>query len=223
MLGGFEEGARFGCFHGVFQLFEIQSSHHLVNQYLISTNYNSILLNRHKLAAVITGGASGIGRETALKFASKADRVVVADFNAAAGEETVNMIVDAGGEAMFVQTDVSAYEAVEALVEKAGAAYGRIDIMFNNAGIGRVTPVPDQEWSDYHAVINVNRHGVAHGIRVVAIAPGVSQVTTFVLTMAMVGLGLNVNLRALRTKATRPLIAMSSTSALLSVLSAWLV
>lgn len=117
-----------------------------------------------KRVAVITGGASGIGRETALKFAQKGDRVVVADFNAAAGEETVGMIQAAGGEAIFVQTDVSKYEDVEALVEKAVATYGRIDVMFNNAGIGRVTPVPDQDWSHYHAVINVNQHGVAHGI-----------------------------------------------------------
>lgn len=117
-----------------------------------------------KRVAVITGGASGIGRETALKFAQKGDRVVVADFNAAAGEETVGMIQAAGGEAIFVQTDVSKYEDVEALVEKAVATYGRIDVMFNNAGIGRVTPVPDLDWSHYHAVINVNQHGVAHGI-----------------------------------------------------------
>ncbi|WNC14656.1 SDR family oxidoreductase [Brevibacillus brevis] len=117
-----------------------------------------------KRVAVITGGASGIGRETALKFAQKGDRVVVADFNAAAGEETVSMIQAAGGEAIFVQTDVSKYEDVEALVEKAVATYGRIDVMFNNAGIGRVTPVPDLDWSHYHAVINVNQHGVAHGI-----------------------------------------------------------
>ncbi|WP_301170275.1 SDR family NAD(P)-dependent oxidoreductase [Brevibacillus nitrificans] len=117
-----------------------------------------------KRVAIITGGASGIGRETALKFAQKGDQVVVADFHAAAGEETVQMIEAAGGEAIFVQTDVSKYEDVEALVDKAVATFGRIDVMFNNAGIGRQTPVPDWEWSHYHAVINVNQHGVAHGI-----------------------------------------------------------
>lgn len=117
-----------------------------------------------KRVAVITGGASGIGRETALKFAQKGDQVVVADFNIAAGEETVQMIQAAGGEAIFVQTDVSKYEDVEALVDKAVATFGRMDVMFNNAGIGRLTPVPDLEWSHYHAVINVNQHGVAHGI-----------------------------------------------------------
>ncbi|GED30079.1 hypothetical protein BCE02nite_12200 [Brevibacillus centrosporus] len=58
----------------------------------------------------------------------------------------------------------SKYEDVEALVDKSVATFGRMDVMFNNAGIGRLTPVPDLEWSHYHAVINVNQHGVAHGI-----------------------------------------------------------
>ncbi|MEK5398412.1 SDR family NAD(P)-dependent oxidoreductase [Paenibacillus sp. FSL K6-2859] len=117
-----------------------------------------------KRVAVITGGASGIGKQTAIKFASKGDQVVVADFNQQLGEETVAQIIKDGGEAIFVKTDVSKYEEVEALVEKTIATYGRIDVMFNNAGIGRVTPVLDQDLKDYHSVINVNQHGVAHGI-----------------------------------------------------------
>ncbi|MDH6369762.1 NAD(P)-dependent dehydrogenase (short-subunit alcohol dehydrogenase family) [Paenibacillus sp. PastF-3] len=117
-----------------------------------------------KRVAVITGGASGIGKQTAIKFASKGDQVVVADFNQQLGEETVAQIIKDGGEAIFVQTDVSKYEEVEALVEKTVSTYGRIDVMFNNAGIGRVTPVLDQDLKDYHSVINVNQHGVAHGI-----------------------------------------------------------
>lgn len=114
--------------------------------------------------AVITGGASGIGRETALKFAEKGDQVVVADFNEGLGHETVASIRENGGEAIFIKTDVSKFEEVEALVEKAVHAFGRIDIMFNNAGIGRLTPVLDQDLQDYHRIINVNQHGVTHGI-----------------------------------------------------------
>lgn len=114
--------------------------------------------------AVITGGASGIGKQTAIKFASKGDQVVVADFNQQLGEETVAQIIKDGGKAIFVKTDVSKYEDVEALVQKTVDTYGRIDVMFNNAGIGRVTPVLDQDLKDYHSVINVNQHGVAHGI-----------------------------------------------------------
>ncbi|MEK4029847.1 SDR family oxidoreductase [Pseudobacillus sp. FSL P4-0506] len=117
-----------------------------------------------KRVVVITGGASGIGRQAAMKFAKKGDQVVVADFNETSGQETVNLITSNGGEAVFVKTDVSKYEEVEFLVEKAVETYGKIDVMFNNAGIGRSTPVLDQDLNDYHSVINVNQHGVAHGI-----------------------------------------------------------
>jgi len=117
-----------------------------------------------KRVAVITGGASGIGRETCLKFASKGDQVVVADFNEAGGQETVQMIMDAGGEAIFVQTDVSKPEQVEALVNKAVETFGRIDVMFNNAGIGLQTPVMDLDLEKYHKTINVNQNGVTYGI-----------------------------------------------------------
>lgn len=114
--------------------------------------------------AVITGGASGIGRQVSLKFARKGDRVVVADFNEAAGQETVNMIQQEGGEAYFVQVDVSKPESVEALVDKAVELYGRIDVMHNNAGIGGAGPVLEQNMDLYHRTINVNQHGVAYGI-----------------------------------------------------------
>ncbi|WP_411552136.1 SDR family NAD(P)-dependent oxidoreductase [Paenibacillus lautus] len=114
--------------------------------------------------AVITGGASGIGRQVSLKFASKGDRVVVADFNETAGQETVDLIKAEGGEASFVQVDVSKQESVEALVDKAVELYGRIDVMHNNAGIGGAGPVLEQNMDLYHRTINVNQHGVAYGI-----------------------------------------------------------
>lgn len=114
--------------------------------------------------AVITGGASGIGRQVSLKFARKGDRVVVADFNETAGQETVDMIKAEGGEASCVQVDVSKQESVEALVDKAVELYGRIDVMHNNAGIGGAGPVLEQNMDLYHRTINVNQHGVAYGI-----------------------------------------------------------
>ncbi|RIW29014.1 SDR family oxidoreductase [Bacillus salacetis] len=117
-----------------------------------------------KRVAVITGGASGIGKETSLKFAKKGDRVVIADFNESAGTETAEQINASGGEAIFIKTDVSKYEEVEALVEKTVEEYGRIDVMFNNAGIGSPTPVPDMNLESYHKIIDINQHGVAYGI-----------------------------------------------------------
>ncbi|WP_226675718.1 SDR family NAD(P)-dependent oxidoreductase [Rossellomorea aquimaris] len=117
-----------------------------------------------KRVAVITGGASGIGRETCLKFAKKGDRVVVADFNEELGNVTMEMIRSAGGEAIFIKTDVSKHEDVTSLVEKTVEEYGRIDIMFNNAGIGSPTPVLDMNMESYHKIIDINQHGVAYGI-----------------------------------------------------------
>ncbi|MEW4286280.1 SDR family NAD(P)-dependent oxidoreductase [Priestia koreensis] len=117
-----------------------------------------------KRVAVITGGASGIGRQSCLKFARKGDQVVVADFDSVRGQETVDLIVAEGGEALFVQTDVSKFEQVEALIEETVNRFGRIDVMFNNAGIGTPTPVLDQKLEDYHRIIDINQHGVAYGI-----------------------------------------------------------
>jgi NAD(P)-dependent dehydrogenase (short-subunit alcohol dehydrogenase family) len=85
--------------------------------------------------ALVTGAASGIGRETALAFARAGARVVVSDIAVAGGEETVGLIREAGGEASFVRADVAVAAEVEALVAAAVARYGRIDCAFNNAGV----------------------------------------------------------------------------------------
>ncbi len=114
--------------------------------------------------AVITGGASGIGRATCLKFAAKGDKVVVADFNEEMGRETVDQITANGGVAIYVKTDVSKQEDVESLINKAVETYGRLDIMFNNAGIGAGGMILDQDMEGYYKTIGVNQHGVAFGI-----------------------------------------------------------
>lgn len=117
-----------------------------------------------KRVIVITGGASGIGRASSLKYAKEGNKVVVADFNEVGGQETVEMIQAAGGEATFVKTDVSNYADVEALVDRAVEVYGTIDVMFNNAGIGASAPLLETSLESYHRIINVNQHGVTYGI-----------------------------------------------------------
>ncbi|GER66600.1 sorbitol-6-phosphate 2-dehydrogenase [Weizmannia acidilactici] len=114
--------------------------------------------------AVITGAGSGIGRETCLTFARKGEKVVVADINEEKGLETTELVKAEGGEAVFVNTDVSKFEEVEALVDQAVETYGSIDIMFNNAGIGKMGHVLSLNIEDYLHVIDVNQHGVAYGI-----------------------------------------------------------
>lgn len=89
-------------------------------------------------AALVTGGSSGIGRATAVKLGERGAKVVVAARRENEGKETVEMIRKAGGEAMFVQTDVRISSQVEDMVNQTVAKYGRLDIAFNNAGVGGI-------------------------------------------------------------------------------------
>src|SRR5215831_1252375 len=77
--------------------------------------------------ALVTGGASGIGRATALTLARAGAKLVVADLNADGGQQTVHMITENGGKAIFVRTDVSQAVAVQALISQAVETYGRLD------------------------------------------------------------------------------------------------
>ncbi len=87
--------------------------------------------------AVITGSGSGIGRVTAALFAKEGAKVVVADYVAEGGEETVRIIKEAGGEAIFVKADVSKAEDVKNMIKTTVDTYGKLDILFNNAGGGQ--------------------------------------------------------------------------------------
>ena len=111
--------------------------------------------------ALVTGGSSGIGRASALAFAKEGAQVVIADVATEGGEQTVSMVQDAGGQAIFVKTDVSQTRDVEVMVNAAVEAYGRLDCAFNNAGIdGRSGPVhqyPEELWDQ---VIATNLKGV---------------------------------------------------------------
>jgi len=88
--------------------------------------------------ALVTGGSSGIGRAAAVKFGEQGAKIVVAARREKEGNETVEMIKKAGGEAMFVQTDVRIASQVENMVQKTVKKYGRLDIAFNNAGVGSI-------------------------------------------------------------------------------------
>ena len=101
--------------------------------------------------ALVTGSGSGIGRGTSLVFAREGARIVVADINVEGGQETVDMIKREGGDAIFVQTDVSQSSQVEKLINRVVEVYGRLDCACNNAGIGglRVPLIefPEEEWN----------------------------------------------------------------------------
>jgi NAD(P)-dependent dehydrogenase (short-subunit alcohol dehydrogenase family) len=111
--------------------------------------------------ALITGGTSGIGRDTAILFAKAGAKVAVAGRREAEGNETVELVLAAGGEALFVKTDVSKAGEVENLVKKTVEKFGRLDVAFNNAGTeGKAGPIISQSEEDWDRTINVNLKGV---------------------------------------------------------------
>src|ERR1700685_39936 len=110
---------------------------------------------------LVTGGTSGIGRETAVLFAKAGAKVVVAGRRAVEGEETIELIRAAGGDGVFVKADVSKAGEVDTLVQKAVEKFGRLDIAFNNAGIEGVwVPIVRQSEADFDRTININLKGV---------------------------------------------------------------
>lgn len=113
--------------------------------------------------AVVTGGASGIGRALCQELARKNATVVVSDIDDEGAERVSSTIIAAGGRADALCLDVSQSEAVENLVEYAVTTYGRLDYMFNNAGIGIVGDVRDMELEDWQNIVGVNLWGVIHG------------------------------------------------------------
>lgn len=112
---------------------------------------------------IVTGAASGIGRASAIRFARAGANVVLADVDEAGLNETRDLI---GGSAIVQRTDVSDYQACLELVQTARKAFGRVDVLFNNAGIagvrGRTGELAPEHW---RRVIEINLNGVFYGMR----------------------------------------------------------
>lgn len=123
--------------------------------------------------AVITGGANGIGRATVLRFLAEGARVVAADLNETTGAETVALAAQAGhrDRVRFLRTDVTQEADVQAAIERAVAEFGRLDCVFNNAGVGGafgpITHISAEDW-DYSFAVLVRGvfFGIKHGARV---------------------------------------------------------
>jgi NAD(P)-dependent dehydrogenase (short-subunit alcohol dehydrogenase family) len=119
----------------------------------------------------VTGAASGMGRAVAVRFGSMGCKVAVAARRPDAGAETVRMVEEAGGEAMFVSCDVADDESVKAAIDATVAAYGSIDYAFNNAGCGAdgvhipFVPLTEVTEGDWDKVIDTNLKGVFHCLK----------------------------------------------------------
>lgn len=120
----------------------------------------------HGKTAVVTGGASGIGRAMVDRFAAEGMRVVVSDVDQAGIDSAVGAVLGLGGEAVGVRTDVSKRMEVEALAAAAVEAFGAVHVVCNNAGVvvgGRVEDLTEDEW---RWVVDVDLWGPVHGVRV---------------------------------------------------------
>ena len=110
--------------------------------------------------AVITGGANGLGKATALKFSEHGAKIVIVDVNKEAGESVVNEIVQKDGVASFIKTDISKSSDVNNMMDNAVTKYGGIDILINNAGIladAQLVKMTEEAWD---RVIDINLKGI---------------------------------------------------------------
>jgi NAD(P)-dependent dehydrogenase (short-subunit alcohol dehydrogenase family) len=134
--------------------------------------------------ALITGAGSGIGRESALLFASEGARVVCADIDEASCGDTADRIRQAGGEAVAVRADVSSNEDVSAMIRTAEHAFGALHVLFNNAGIMHSADGDAQETTEdvWDLTMDINAKGVflgcKHGIPAIERAGGGSVINT---------------------------------------------
>ena len=110
--------------------------------------------------AIITGAASGIGKATAKLFAEHEAKVVVADIDSEGSEQTVTEIRDNGNVAIFINTDVTVKSDTQNLVTQTVETFGKLDILFNNAGIAMRLPVAELPEEDWHRCLDVNLNGV---------------------------------------------------------------
>ncbi len=113
---------------------------------------------------IVTGGASGIGRALGKQLAARKAQLILADINTKLLEETANGIAKAGGRVKPVRLDVTDFMAVKKLVDDTATEYGRLDYIFNNAGIAVFGEARDFSYEDWRKVIDTDLYGVVNGV-----------------------------------------------------------
>jgi NAD(P)-dependent dehydrogenase (short-subunit alcohol dehydrogenase family) len=129
----------------------------------MSTNGNLRIFSG--ATAIVTGGASGIGRALSQELAKRGCEVVIADLQMEPAEEVVQGVLSLDGKASFIKADVSDFAAIDEVVKTTVERTGRLDYMFNNAGIGIGLDVRDHTREDWDRIIDVNLTGVVNGIQ----------------------------------------------------------
>src|SRR5262245_56388755 len=118
------------------------------------------------LIAAITGAGSGIGRASALEFGREGACVIAADLNAASAEETAELVRGVDAQATAFRVDVTRSDEVEGMVQHAVDRFGRLDVLFNNAGVGQTfTSLEDSSDDLFERIFDVNVRGVFNGCR----------------------------------------------------------
>lgn len=118
--------------------------------------------------AIITGGGSGFGQETAIKLAQLGANIAIVDISAENGQKTIDLLKKEGAEAIFVRADVSNLEDVKNYVDETIKAFGQIDMFFNNAGIsGSGVRTLECSEDEFDAIVNVNLKGAFYGLKYV--------------------------------------------------------
>jgi len=114
---------------------------------------------------IITGAASGIGKATALTFGREGAKVMCADINAEGAEATARTIADTGGEAASIKTDVIQEDDIKEMISATVTRWGRLDVLYNNAGIGVGNPVTQVSLEEWGRIIDINLRGVFLGTK----------------------------------------------------------
>ena len=110
--------------------------------------------------AIITGGASGIGAATAKLFIENGAKVVIVDLNEEKGKAFEEELKINGGQALFIKANITSEEDVQNVFSTTVEKFGRVDVLFNNAGIGKVTPTEQLSYAEWRNTVNVDLDGV---------------------------------------------------------------
>lgn len=137
--------------------------------------------------AIITGGGGGIGRATALRFAEEGAELMIVDLNEESAVQTVQEVKAKGGKATYSITDMTNAEEVEKMVDSVIDTYGKIDILFNNAGVMmHEKKIPDVGLEEWNRIVDINLTGVFHGLKYVL--PKMTSGSSIINTASIAGI-----------------------------------